>query len=108
MFYNKSKTETMKDAPKAKTQNRNSSRTATVNITQVKINNLNIKNAGCLAEHKTITSTISIRGELNTTRDSIGVNKPELDGNPFDIYSIEGKKIKQASGGGTLFYAIAG
>ena len=60
MFYNKSKTETMKDAPKAKTQNRSSSRTATVNITE----------------------------------DSIGVNEPELDGNSFDNYSIDGKKIK--------------
>ena len=64
----------MKDAPKAKTQNRNSSQTAMINI----------------------------------TKDSIGVNEPELDGNSFDNYSIDGKKIKQASGGGTLFYVIAG
>lgn len=64
----------MKDATKAKTQDRNSSQTAMVNI----------------------------------TKGSIGVNEPELDGNSFDNYSIDGKKIKQASGGGTLFYVIAG
>lgn len=45
---------------------------------------------------------------VNKTKDSIGVNEQELDGNSFDIYSIEGKKVKQASGGGTLFYVIAG
>ena len=44
---------------------------------------------------------------INTTKDSIGVNEPELDGNSFDIYSIEGKKVKQETGGGTLFYSIA-